>query len=133
MKKIILIIVVVLIIVVGGYFVFKGGSQKPSSVLESQQPSFQPSLQPSQQPENLVSAIKIANFVFNPADLVIKVGTTVTWTNNDSVPHQIKSDTFNSVALNQGGSFQFQFKTTGVYNYSCAIHPSMKGKITVEN
>ena len=77
-------------------------------------------------------SISVKNFSFNPAELVVKIGTTVKWTNNDTAPHQIKSDTFNSTALNQGNSFEFKFDTIGVYDYSCSIHPSMKGKITVE-
>lgn len=77
-------------------------------------------------------AVSIQNFAFNPGTLTIKKGETVTWTNNDSVLHQIKSDTFNSNPLSQGQTFSFTFNDTGTFNYSCAIHPSMTGKIIVE-
>jgi plastocyanin len=75
--------------------------------------------------------VSIKNFAFNPATLTIKPRTTVTWTNNDSAAHQIKSNTFNSAVLNPGESFSFTFFNAGQYNYSCAIHPSMLGKIIV--
>lgn len=78
------------------------------------------------------NSIEIRNFSFNPAKLTIKAGTTVTWTNGDSAPHQIKSDSFNSSPLSQGQSYSFQFNDPGTYDYICSIHPSMKGEIVVQ-
>ena len=78
------------------------------------------------------TTVNIQNFAFNPRTSTIKKGSTVTWTNNDSVTHQIKSDTFNSTPLSTGQSFSFTFTTAGTYAYSCAIHPSMTGQIIVE-
>ena len=76
--------------------------------------------------------ISIKNFVFSPATITIAKGTIVTWVNNDSAPHQIKSDSFESAILNQGQSFSFTFNQTGSFNYICSIHPSMSGNITVQ-
>jgi plastocyanin len=81
---------------------------------------------------NESASIDIQNFAFNPATLKIKQGTTVVWTNNDSVPHQIKSDAFNSDRLSQGQSFSFTFKTAGRFDYICAIHTTMAGTIIVQ-
>ncbi len=78
------------------------------------------------------NTINIQNFSFNPAMLTVKKGTSVTWTNNDSAPHQIKSATFNSPELSNGQSFVFTFNEAGTFDYSCAIHPSMTGTIIVE-
>ena len=78
------------------------------------------------------NAVNIQNFAFSPATLTIKKGTAVTWTNNDSAPHQIKSITFNSGQLSKGQTFSFTFNDAGTFDYSCAIHPSMTGKIIVE-
>lgn len=78
------------------------------------------------------TAIIIQNFSFNPDTLTVKTGDTVTWTNSDPVNHQIKSDTFNSAQLSTNQTFSFTFTSAGTYNYSCAIHPSMAGKIIVE-
>lgn len=78
------------------------------------------------------NAVTIQNFTFNPATLTIKAGATVTWTNQDSATHRIKSDAFDSSDLGNGQSFSFTFKNVGVFNYNCSIHPSMTGKIIVQ-
>ena len=79
-----------------------------------------------------VKTITIANFAFSPSTITVKAGDTVTWENNDSAPHQIASDSFNSDALAKGATFQHKFDTKGTYPYHCAIHPSMTGEIIVE-
>jgi plastocyanin len=76
--------------------------------------------------------IAIKNFAFSPAELTIKAGDTVIWTNDDSAPHTIKSENFNSQTLSTGDIFSFKFARLGTYDYICGIHPSMKGKIIVE-
>lgn len=78
------------------------------------------------------NSITIQNFSFSPAELKVKAGTTVTWTNNDSTTHSIKSASFNSAPLSPGNSFQFKFDAAGTFDYTCGIHPSMQGKIVVE-
>jgi plastocyanin len=64
--------------------------------------------------------------------VTINVGDTVVWTNNDPVPHQIASASFNSSPLSQGSSFSQKFMAAGTYDYHCAIHPSMTGQIIVK-
>lgn len=78
------------------------------------------------------NAIIIQNFAFTPATLSVKKGATVTWTNKDSAPHQIKSTAFNSSIMSNGQSFSFTFNEAGTFAYICSIHPSMAGKIVVE-
>lgn len=78
------------------------------------------------------NAINIENFSFNPNTITVKRGAAITWTNNDSAPHAIKSATFNSEVLNKGQSFSFTFNQAGTFNYSCSIHPVMTGQIIVE-
>lgn len=80
--------------------------------------------------------VKIDNFTFGPAALTVKVGTTVTWTNNDDIPHTVVSDdhtTFKSKALDTDESFSFIFAKPGVYPYFCSLHPHMTGKVIVQN
>jgi plastocyanin len=82
-------------------------------------------------------AITIKNFAFSPATLAVNTGTTVTWTNKDSAPHIVVSDTgapqaFSSESLSDGASFIFTFTQAGTYPYHCSIHPSMKGTIMVQ-
>ena len=79
-------------------------------------------------------SINIANFSFSPQNVSIKTGTKVTWTNNDSVPHTVTSDTglFDSKNLSSGQSFSYTFNTPGSINYHCNIHTMMKGSIIVQ-
>jgi plastocyanin len=77
--------------------------------------------------------VKIDNFSFGP-DLTIPAGTTVTWTNNDDVPHVVASDTkiFKSQALDTDDHFSYTFTKPGTYLYYCMIHPKMTAKVVVQ-
>ena len=77
--------------------------------------------------------VHIDNFVFQPAELKIKVGTTVTWTNRDDIPHTVVSaGKFRSKALDTDDKFSFTFTDAGDYKYFCSLHPHMTGMIKVE-
>ncbi len=78
-------------------------------------------------------AVDIADFAFDPDPLEIPVGTTVTWTNQDTAPHTATADdgSFDSGRLDNGGTFSFTFDTPGTYPYHCDIHPRMTGTIVV--
>ncbi|NMH99376.1 cupredoxin domain-containing protein [Pseudonocardia acidicola] len=77
------------------------------------------------------AAVTIANYAFSPAALTVPVGTTVTWTNTDSVPHDVSGGPLHSPILNQGQSWSYTFSTAGTYSYICSIHPYMNGSVTV--
>ena len=79
-------------------------------------------------------AVKIDNFTFAPETAEISVGTTVTWTNEDDIPHTVAASEreFKSHALDTGDSFSFTFTQTGTYEYFCSLHPHMTGSIVVE-
>ena len=78
-------------------------------------------------------SVKIDNFTFEPAQLTVKVGTTVTWTNRDDIPHTVVSaGKFRSKALDTDDKYSFTFKSVGDYNYFCSLHPHMVGMIRVE-
>jgi len=126
MNKAIIIIILILIVGAGAYFVFKGSYQSPAPNTNQNNNQNPPVTGSSE------STILIKNFSFNPSTLNIKAGDTVIWTNQDPATHKIKSDTFNSGDLNQGDTFRFTFNSKGTYDYVCAIHPSMTGKIIVE-
>ncbi len=80
--------------------------------------------------------VEIINFSFRPASIRVKKGTKVTWVQRDSAPHTVTSTNpaglFDSGALSQNGRFEFTFNNLGTVEYYCAIHPYMKGKVTVE-
>lgn len=78
--------------------------------------------------------VSIQNFAYHKDVMTIPVGTTVRWTNKDSVVHTVTSDngTFASPDLKKGESFTFKFDKTGTYDYYCIPHPNMKGTIIVK-
>jgi amicyanin len=71
------------------------------------------------------------DFSFQPAEVKIKKGGTVTWTNTDSVRHDIIFGNSSSPLLGKGESYTKKFDEEGVYDYYCGPHPSMKGKVNV--
>jgi amicyanin len=78
------------------------------------------------------TAVKIANFTFGPQELKVKAGTTVTWTNEDDIPHTVVSpNNFRSKALDSGDTYSFTFTTPGTYKYFCSLHPHMTGAVVV--
>ena len=80
------------------------------------------------------AAVKIDNFTFDPPRLVVKSGTTVTWQNNDDIPHTVVASgkAFRSKTLDTDDKYAFTFTTPGSYEYFCSLHPHMTGSIVVE-
>jgi plastocyanin len=77
--------------------------------------------------------VKIDNFTFGPQQLTVKAGTTVTWINEDDIPHTVVSTGhFRSKALDTDDKFSFTFTTPGSYQYFCGLHPHMQGTVVVE-
>ena len=109
----------------------KGVSQNNSSISTPTPKANMDNVQ-TQSPAVTGTSVSIQNFSFSPATLTVKKGATVTWTNNDSAVHTIKSSSFTSGDLSKGDTFQFTFNTPGTFDYACGIHPSMQGKIVVE-
>lgn len=77
--------------------------------------------------------VKIENFTFTPQNLAVTTGTTVTFENDDDIPHLVVASdgSFRSKALDTGDTFAFTFTKPGDFAYFCGIHPQMQGKITV--
>ena len=98
-------------------------------------------------PGDLTSSVLIPNGNYDiastgfyiPLNLEVTPGTTVAWTNDDSVPHTIQSlnekgeiiGLFNSAPLQTGETFEYTFDESGVYNYYCSFHPWRVGIVTV--
>jgi amicyanin len=79
--------------------------------------------------------VKIDNFSFAPATLTVTAGATVTWVNQDDVPHNIVSSegkTLKSPVLDTDQKFSYTFDQPGTYAYFCGIHPRMTGKVIVQ-
>jgi plastocyanin len=78
-------------------------------------------------------AVTIVSRAYQPPALTIEAGQTVTWTNHGFTPHTVTAvgGEFDSGRLNAGESFKETFSTPGTFAYTCTIHPSMKGTVTV--
>jgi nitrite reductase (NO-forming) len=67
--------------------------------------------------------------------LTVKVGTTVTWKNDDpGMIHTVTSvdGLFDSGFLNEGDTWSYTFEEPGEFEYLCTPHPWMRAKIIVE-
>ncbi len=78
--------------------------------------------------------VQIDQFIFAPQRISVKTGTTVTWVNDDDIPHTVVSNNklFKSKTLDTKDSFSFTFMTPGAYDYFCSLHPHMTGTVVVE-
>ncbi|MDF3149288.1 MULTISPECIES: plastocyanin/azurin family copper-binding protein [unclassified Streptomyces] len=80
--------------------------------------------------------VAMSGYAFSPTTLTITAGSTVTWTNQDTAPHDVKTTSapaaFHSPMLNKGGSWSFTFNTPGTYAYYCTVHPNMTARIVVQ-
>lgn len=151
-KQILIVVVVVLVVVgvIGTVFAMSGSDDNHSNSdhsddtsktseanpsTASTQNSATPSTESNQAASDAV-AVEISNFAYSPATLTVKVGTTVTWTNRDSVRHDVAADNESSDApsselLGRGESYSFTFKKAGTYSYHCTPHPNMQAKVIV--
>lgn len=80
------------------------------------------------------TVVTIGNFTFSQPKLVVRVGTTVTWVNDDDIPHTVvaRNMAFRSKALDTGDRFSFTFAKAGQFDYFCSLHPHMTGQIVVK-
>ena len=85
-------------------------------------------------PAPAAAAVQIDNFTFKAPVTTVKVGTTVTWTNGDDIPHTVvsKDGVFKSQVLDTGDRFSFTFAKPGQFGYFCSLHPHMTGTIVVK-
>lgn len=152
MAKKIIIIVLVLAVLVGGVYVFmtrsdsnsastqepvtSGGVDSEDTSAEIGKTQQQPTNAGSTDTANTSTSIEIKEFAYSPAKVTVKKGTTVTWTNQDSMRHDVNPDNpteefEKSSLLAKGESYSVTFNTAGTYSYYCSPHPYMKGTITV--
>ena len=77
--------------------------------------------------------VVVDNLSFAPATTAVSVGTTITWTNHDDVPHNVVSTErkFASPVLDTDEQFSHTFDAAGTYKYYCSIHPKMTGQVVV--
>jgi len=129
MKKTILLAFVVVVLVVGGA-VLLFHKNSPSTNMSDMSGSTS-----SNSKAVATSKVTISNFSFTPSAITVKKGTTVTWTNSDSVAHTVVETDGkagpNSQSIDNGKSYSFTYNTVGTFAYHCSIHPDMTGTVTV--
>jgi plastocyanin len=79
--------------------------------------------------------VSMEGIKFNPASVTVKAGDKVTWTNKDSVGHDVTGDNFksgDSGGMQNGDTFSQTFDKKGTFDYVCTVHPGMKGSVTVK-
>jgi plastocyanin len=136
-QGIILLVITIILIAVCGCTQTSTPVQPMTTILTPPQTTQQLTVTsiPVSQATASVSAntILIKNFAFNPANITVKVGSTVRWVNQDSVPHRIMfTDGTYSQVLASMDSWSRKIDLEGTYDYVCTIHPDMHGTVIVE-
>lgn len=125
-----IVVIVVVAVIVGVIIAGRGSSGSSDNSMNMNTPSSSSSQNPT-----ATSQVTIQGFAFTPADITVKTGATVTWTNQDTTGHTVMEtdgqDGPNSPQLSKGQSYSFTFKKAGTYHYHCSIHPDMVGTVTV--
>lgn len=78
--------------------------------------------------------VAMEGIAYAPEEVEVRVGQTVTWTNNDEVMHDVVATDgaeFESELFGQGGTYSFTPTESGEIDYVCTVHPTMTGTITV--
>jgi plastocyanin len=137
MRKTLYIIVLTVLVLSGMIGAISCGTSSPSTtptpdVKGTQVKPTEPGAAPG--PDFKPAAVVIENYAYSPATLTVSVGTTVTWTNQDTVKHTVTTQTqlFDSGLLAKDESFSYTFNQKGDFDYYCRPHPYMKGKVSVE-
>lgn len=130
-KSMMIGIAVVLVIVVA-VILGTTGKKSDSSSTKSSTASSTPAVPDA----TATDAVAINNFAFGPKAVTVKVGMTVTWTNNDDVGHTVTADQESAEApssktFNKGETYSFKFTKAGTYTYHCQPHPYMHGTVVV--
>ncbi len=117
-----------------GYMYYQPGMQRPGQGYQKTMPEARGGSVSNESGSDSIR-VDIASMQFQPATIRVKSGETVTWINQEAMPHTVTSPSSGLLAsdrLNRGGSYEHTFQEPGTYTYYCSLHPSMVGKIIVE-
>lgn len=114
----------------------------PTNTNTTQTPSSGEELEPepaANAPQSTTAKAVIVDKAFSPATLTVKKGTTVTWTNQDDMGHNVVSDDAapeggppkEAGLFGKGETFSFTYNTVGTFPYHCSPHPFMQGTVVV--
>jgi amicyanin len=141
------IVAVLAVIVIGGLLIMGNNDGDPTTANTSQTDQSASNNSNSESSNNgspeqntteavQQSNVDIKDYAYTPPKIQVKKGTKVTWTNQDSVRHDVTPDSEGSdfkasELLDNGESYSFTFNTVGTYTYHCSPHPYMKGTVEV--
>lgn len=136
MKKVILIIIAVLLVGGGIIGFIVANKNKDGQQEMTKRESRKTGGSPLSRPFTMTNTVTIEDSAFNPAGIAVKPGTTVTWTNKDSVKHTVTVtgdyEGPKSKQLSSGETYSYIFnKAVGPIYYHCELHPAMEGGISV--
>ena len=136
MKKTLLMILATLFIIIGGIIVFvKMSNNDTNTTNETNDNSSKSDI--SESSEILVGSVSISirNLAYSREKITIKKGSTIAWTNEDSMAHTVtstsSSDSFDSGTLEKDQTFSKTFNSVGTFDYFCSFHSSMKAEVVV--
>ena len=153
MNKTLIFVVIAVLVLGGGYLLMSQQKAAPQTApstgegsLEDQSQGSEADVVPEDEesttsvgealPEegSLAEDVMISGYAYRPATVRVKVGGTVTWTNQDQVAHTATADggSFDTKLISQGKSASVTFDKAGTYPYHCTPHPNMKGTVIVE-
>lgn len=124
-----LILLVLAVTVIGGCTAPSASPAAPVASPTTQ--TITATAQPSIPGSPAAASVAIKGFSFQPEDIVISPGGTVTWANEDDTAHTVKFADGESPQISRGGAYAKKFDSAGTYEYSCGIHPTMKGRVKV--
>ena len=127
--------IIIIVIIIGAAWAIASRSGSNDSLSGNGNSAANTSSASNSAQPTATNKVTIANMAFGPADITVKKGTSVTWTNQDSIAHTVtENDGKNGPSappLNQGQGYSFTFSETGTFHYHCSIHPEMVGTVTV--
>lgn len=130
-KRIIKYCLLLLVVLLGfyGYHVARPGKHPKSAPGSSYTPNSGDIKQ--------TNKVTISNYAFLPADIKVRVGTTVTWTNLDITGHTVTEDDGqaggpSSEMIAQNQSYSFKFTKPGLFHYHDSLGPQVSGTVTVQ-
>jgi plastocyanin len=112
-----------------------GGSSSNSSSTTTSSTTTSSSSAPAPAATGGGGSVTMKSIKFNPATVKVKAGDTVTWTNEDSVGHDVTNKSFKSGSaggIEPGQSFKHKFAKAGTFKYVCTVHPGMQGTVVVK-
>jgi plastocyanin len=135
MKKILIfgLLVIVIAVLISGCTTTTTTQPATPTPTATPMPTETPTTTATPTPTATIS-VDIKGFTFVPVTITVPAGTTVTWTNDDTVAHTVTSVTgaFDSGNIDPGKTYSFTFNQAGTFEYSCTNHPSIPhGTVTV--